>query len=67
METAAKPTAACEGHDPEMWFPLPHDPITEAYAVGVCADCPLRVGCRDFAREHGIRFGIWGGINLEVR
>lgn len=32
--------------------------ISEARAL--CATCPVRISCRDWARETG-EFGIWGG------
>lgn len=58
-------TPACKGHDPEIWFPLPSNDAMESYAVGICNGCSLRVGCLGWAVEQGVRFGIWGGRNME--
>lgn len=67
MRTAANQKAACDGYDPEMWFPMPTDPVTRTYAIEICQTCPLLFGCRDFALENYIRHGIWGGIDMEVK
>lgn len=65
----AKDTAAnrpvCESHDPEIWFPLPSSGM-EDYAASLCESCPLRVDCLGWAIENGVRFGIWGGRNMET-
>jgi WhiB family transcriptional regulator, redox-sensing transcriptional regulator len=39
----------------------------EAKAVVVCALCPVRAPCLDYALENSIRHGIWGGLNEEER
>lgn len=36
-----------------------------AEARGICARCPVKAACLDFAMEHRIQFGIWGGVDLE--
>jgi hypothetical protein len=28
----------------------------------ICADCPVRQQCLEFALSHGIVHGIWGGL-----
>lgn len=57
-------TAACVGHDPDMFFPaLGQD---DRPAKAVCATCPLIDACR----EHGIKYervGIWGGVGERQR
>jgi WhiB family redox-sensing transcriptional regulator len=32
----------------------------EAMALALCASCPVRIACRDYARAHR-EVGIWGG------
>lgn len=32
----------------------------------ICEACAVRVECGEYARENGIRFGIWGGENREL-
>ena len=56
--------AAFRGHDPDMWYParLPtNDTLT------VCARCPVREQCADYADTHHERHGIWGGMTSEQR
>jgi hypothetical protein len=62
---AAHATPACRGHDPEIWFPLPSADTMEDYAIAICATCPVQVGCLGWAVAHGVRYGIWGGFNME--
>jgi len=33
----------------------------ERAAIGLCARCPIRIRCLDYALQHDIRYGIWGG------
>lgn len=33
----------------------------------VCAACPVRVQCLDYALERDERFGIWGGMSERER
>jgi WhiB family redox-sensing transcriptional regulator len=51
--------AACRG-DPnhDAWFPYPSQDF--AYARGICAQCPIRRACGDFATTTG-QSGVWGG------
>jgi WhiB family redox-sensing transcriptional regulator len=39
----------------------------EARAKAVCASCPVRAECLDFALAHHVRNGIWGGLNERER
>lgn len=51
--------ALCAQSDPEAWFPEKGD--RPAAAKRVCADCPVRAECLEYAIEHDERFGVWGG------
>jgi Transcription factor WhiB len=55
--------AACRG-DPnhEAWFPYPSQDFD--YAREVCAGCPIRVDCGEFAARTG-QSGIWGGHEFD--
>ncbi|QIS11980.1 WhiB family transcriptional regulator [Nocardia arthritidis] len=55
--------AACRG-DPnhEAWFPYPSQDF--AYARKICADCPIRTGCFEFAARTG-QSGVWGGHEFD--
>ena len=41
--------------------------IRETNARALCASCPVRVQCLDYALGNTIRHGIWGGLNAEER
>lgn len=57
--------ASCRGLDPELFFPERGAPSQRAKAV--CATCPVREPCRDFAIENGEKFGIWGALSERQR
>lgn len=56
---------ACRGIPSEMFFP----PVEhEAYeAKTICAGCPVRDRCLEFALVANERFGIWGGLTTQER
>jgi WhiB family transcriptional regulator, redox-sensing transcriptional regulator len=39
--------------------------IRERKAKVICALCPLRAECLEYALRHPARYGIWGGLNSE--
>lgn len=60
--------AACDGQDTELWFPLGSgeaDPL----AMAICAACPVRTGCLEFALAHPRETagGVWGGLTEDER
>lgn len=57
--------AACRGADTAMWFPDPKEPAEAAKAV--CAGCPVRDECLDYALASRQRFGVWGGMSEQER
>jgi WhiB family redox-sensing transcriptional regulator len=38
-----------------------------AKAQAVCFTCPIRVRCLAVAEANGERFGVWGGVDFELR
>lgn len=56
---------ACRGIDPAIFFPERGESCVEAKAV--CAGCPVRGECLDFALDVGEHFGIWGGTSERER
>lgn len=50
--------AACAGLNPRMFFPEPGQSVKEALAV--CASCPVKAECLEYALTNGERFGIYG-------
>ncbi len=61
---------ACADADAELFFPVGVDgPLAVAQAqeaVAVCAGCPVVGRCLTWAREHDVRWGVWGGVWLEA-
>lgn len=58
----------CHNRDPELWFPLSEKMTRQiAEAAALCAVCPIRQQCLDYAIEQGEREGIWGGLTLTER
>jgi WhiB family redox-sensing transcriptional regulator len=62
--------AACLSADPDLFFPVGVGWGTDrqiARAQLICADCPVRQECLDFAMRSGEVHGIWGGATPEER
>ncbi|MGH3985709.1 MAG: WhiB family transcriptional regulator [Gammaproteobacteria bacterium] len=66
--------AACRDEDPELFFPVheskPDEPATagELQALAVCAGCPVRAACREWALNTGhVQFGVVGGLTAGQR
>jgi len=61
--------AACAGLSgpvaSALFFPSRGEPVTEARKV--CAGCPVREQCLDFALRNGEQHGIWGGTSERER
>lgn len=57
--------AACTEIDPDMWFPEPGGSIQQQQAI--CADCPVRNLCLEYALRNDIEHGIWGGLSPKHR
>jgi WhiB family transcriptional regulator, redox-sensing transcriptional regulator len=52
--------AACRGADTTVFFP-PSDAHADA-AKTICATCPVREECLEFALETRPPDGVWGGL-----
>ena len=57
--------AACVGAEREVFFPTQGEDVRRAKAV--CAACPVRADCLDYAMRWDIRYGIWGGLSEKQR
>jgi WhiB family transcriptional regulator, redox-sensing transcriptional regulator len=54
--------AACRHADPALFFPDGMTGDAQAdRAKRVCADCPVRAACLDWALATGQELGVWGG------
>ena len=60
-------SAACKGCDPELFFPRRGDDVSSRSAKRVCATCPVKIQCLDFAISNHEHFGIWGGVSDKGR
>lgn len=62
--------AACQDEDPELFFPVSDfgpDARQTAQAKAVCARCPVRAECLDYALDNGLDHGIFGGATADER
>ena len=62
--------AACRHADPELFFPIGETgpalrQVDEAKRI--CQACPVRTRCLDWALDHGVASGVWGGATEEER
>ena len=59
--------AACgQSEQPDAFFlDLPEVALDDV--VQICAGCPVRMACLDYALRAGERYGIWGGLTPDER
>ena len=64
-EASWEADALCRQVDPELWFPGEGD--NPRNAKRICARCPVRDACLEYALTHDERFGVWGGLSGRER
>jgi WhiB family redox-sensing transcriptional regulator len=57
--------AACRGTDLQVFFPGRGESAEPARRI--CAECPVRQPCLDYAISHAVTHGIWGGLTERDR
>lgn len=57
--------ARCRGTEPASYFPS--DGLGVERAQRVCEMCPVRMPCLEYALEHRIEHGVWGGASERER
>ncbi len=57
--------AACRGVDTDVFFPATDEEAEEAKAI--CASCPVREECLEFALQTRQEDGVWGGLTETER
>jgi WhiB family redox-sensing transcriptional regulator len=70
VRTGWRDHAACDGLDPELFFPVSTAGASLADAEAarrVCQRCPVTAPCLRWALDHGHVSGIWGGTTEEER
>ncbi len=65
MNAAWRNRAACRGIDPDIFFPVTDEEAEPAKAI--CAECPVREACLEFALAAREREGVWGGATERER
>jgi WhiB family redox-sensing transcriptional regulator len=55
----------CREQPPETFFP--RDGVGVEIAKRVCAVCPVRELCLEYALVHNIEHGVWGGASERAR
>lgn len=72
-ERAWQSRAACRGPESWLFFPPAYPErkeerdARESRAKGICAECPVRAECLDYAISIREPHGIWGGLNEAER
>jgi WhiB family redox-sensing transcriptional regulator len=63
--------AACANSDTEKFFPTKGKEARTQHVISsarlVCARCPVRSECLEFAVKNSVMYGIWGGLTREER
>ena len=59
---------ACASHpDPDLWFADPSDTTRHEQAITLCATCPVKTACLDYAMSLPNMPGTWGGTTETER
>ena len=59
--------AACRGIDVEVFYPQTDDDADAVEAKAICAECPVRQACLEYALANHEREGVWGGATERER
>ena len=65
MDTPWMQEGSCREHPPELFFPS--DGVGVITAQRICGTCPVRETCLEYALEHRIDHGVWGGASERER
>jgi WhiB family redox-sensing transcriptional regulator len=65
METEWMAYGNCADGDPSLFFPS--DGVGVEIARRVCADCPVKEPCLEYALRNRIDHGVWGGCSERER
>jgi hypothetical protein len=63
--TARTPDLPCRTTDPEIFFSK--SSTDREQAKGLCAECPIRVACAQYALDNPELRGVWGGTTAADR
>lgn len=65
MDSEWMATGLCRVEPPATFFPS--DGVGVEIAKRICADCPVKVPCLEYALENRIDHGVWGGTSERQR
>src|SRR5579862_4899633 len=65
MDTAWMQKGKCRELPPETFFPS--DGVGVEIARRICADCPVKEPCLEYALYNRIEHGVWGGASERER
>ena len=65
METEWMGLGLCRNESPSRFFPS--DGVGVEVARRICAECPVKAPCLEYALEHSIDHGVWGGCSERER
>ena len=65
MDTSWMARGKCRDHPPDMFFPS--DGVGVEVARRICADCPVKSPCLEYAMANHIDHGVWGGTSERER
>lgn len=65
MNTSWRNRAACQGLDPETFYPAEDDDA--GLAKEICGQCPVQEPCLEHALSVREKDGVWGGYTERER
>jgi WhiB family redox-sensing transcriptional regulator len=65
MDTEWMPQGRCREIPPGTFFPS--DGVGVEAARRICAECPVKAPCLEYALLHRIDHGVWGGSSERER
>lgn len=65
MNLSWRQRGACRGVDPDIFYPASDEEAEAAKAI--CAVCPVREPCLEYALANRERDGLWGGATERER
>jgi WhiB family redox-sensing transcriptional regulator len=66
MNMAWRQQAHCRGADPAIFYPVSDDDEAPE-AKEICAGCPVREPCLEYALTVREKHGVWGGLTERER
>ena len=65
MDTEWMRRGRCKDMDPAIFFP--NDGVGVQVAQRICAECPVRGDCLEYALDNRVDHGVWGGASERER